>query len=216
MKITLAEMIEDFDIYPRMRVDGSHVARLAAALEAGETLPNIVIDAATKRIVDGFHRRRAMLRLYDPSRAVEVDARSYKSPKEMYLDALRLNSRHGKGITGVEQTAAILRGQAMRISVTELADSMALKPERVQVIVANKTGTIRGTEERVPLKRCVAHLKKLTRQQAQAMPSLPGQPQILLLKQLNLLIETAALRLDDEAVREELRRLKHNLNELEL
>src|SRR5688572_13414948 len=57
--IKASELVEDFDLYPRGDVDGTHVLSLVQALEAGVELPPIIACKKTKRIVDGFHRRRA-------------------------------------------------------------------------------------------------------------------------------------------------------------
>ena len=62
-KMQAAQLVEDFSLYPRSQVDGSHVQRLSEALLAGETLPSIIVDESG-RIIDGFHRRRAVMRAY--------------------------------------------------------------------------------------------------------------------------------------------------------
>ena len=219
-KIKIAELIEDFDLYPRSNIDSAHVANLAHALEAGEELPAIIIDERSKRIIDGFHRRRALLRILGDQAEIEVEARKYPSEKDMYIDAMRHNARHGKAITGSEQTGAILKAQRLHVSVDMIASSLGLTQERVQTIIQTKVGTIRyargPANEKIALKRSVHHLKSLTREQADAMDMFPGQPQVLLLRQLNKLIETDCIETENSQVIAELKRLRDALNEMEL
>jgi len=219
MKIKVGELIEDFGLYPRSQVDGVHVQDMVFALDAGEVFPNILIDEKSKRIVDGIHRERMYLRVFGPDAEIEVVARKYSSEKEMYLDALRLNARHGSGIKGAEKTGAILKGLQLKISENAIASSLGITVERIKEILQTKVGKVRyakGPEGKIPLKRCVYHLKVVTPKQAEAMDMLPGQSQVLLLRQLNKLIETDSINMDNPQVVEELVRLRDALNEMDL
>ena len=227
-KIKAAELVEDFSLYPRSQVDGAHVAQMVHTLEAGNSLPPIIIDAASKRIVDGFHRRRAVIRAFGDETEIEVESRKYASEKDMYLDAMMLNSRHGKGITGAEQTGAILKAKAFRISVDAIAASLGITQERVASIMGTKVAMVRtaspmrqGVTEigrMIPLKRSVRHLAgtTITDRQAEAMDGWPGQEQALLIRQLCSIIETNSIDKKNPKVIEGLRSLREVLNGLEL
>ena len=99
MKKRALDLIEDFDLYPRTTVDSLHVARIADSLAAGETVPAIIVDPKG-RVIDGLHRRRAALRVWGDDAMIECEVRTYANDKDAYLDAVRLNARHGKAITG--------------------------------------------------------------------------------------------------------------------
>lgn len=221
-KMKAAELIEDFSLYPRSQVDGAHVAQMVHALEAGNTLPRIIIDGPSKRVVDGFHRKRAALRAFGDDAEIEVEVRSYASEKDMYLDAMMLNSRHGKGITGAEQTGAILKAKAFRISVEAIASSLGITQERVASIMGNKVASVRqGTTalgRMIPLKRSVHHMAGtvITDRQAEAMDMFPGQAQSLLIHQLVKLIETNSIDKKNPRVIEGLRALRTALEGMEL
>ena len=62
-RINAAEVIVDFDLYPRDKVDTKHVLQIVDALVAGVELPTIITDKKSKRAVDGVHRLRACVRL---------------------------------------------------------------------------------------------------------------------------------------------------------
>jgi hypothetical protein len=220
-KMKVAELIEDFGLYPRSQVDGSHVQKLAEALLAGETLPPIIVDDSG-RLIDGFHRRRAVLRVHGDDAEIEVEVRQYANERERYLDALRLNARHGKGITGAELTGAILKAEHFKLKPKVVASALGIRTERVEKIRQTKTAELRQAVmahgKKIPLKRSVYHLagKTLTDPQAEAMDMLPGQPQALLVQQLIRLIETNSLDLDDERVVTGLARLRDLLVSLPL
>jgi len=204
-KTRVAELVEDFGLYPRSQVDGSHVQKLTEALLAGQKLPPIVVDESG-RIIDGFHRRRAVLRVHGDDADIEVEVRQYANDRERYLDTLRLNARHGKGITGAELTGAILKSEQFKLKPELVASALGIRTERVETIRQTKVAEVRQAVtahgKKIPLKRSVYHLagKTLTKKQAEAMDMLPGQPQPLLIQQLIRLIETNSLDLDDERV----------------
>jgi len=215
MEIKLAELIEDFDLYPRTQIDSLQVAKLTEAILAGETLPPIIVDESY-RIIDGFHRRRAFLRALGPEAKVEVEVRTYASDPERYLDALRLNCRHGKAITGAELTSAILKAERFELNSDMVASAVGIRAEKIKAIRQNKVAKVRGITsygKTMPLKKSVQHLagKTLTKSQVEAMSMLPGQPQLLLIRQLVVLIETNSINLDDPRIVEELLRLRHFL-----
>lgn len=221
-KMKAAELIEDFSLYPRSQVDGAHVAQMVHTLEAGNTLPPIIIDAASRRIVDGFHRKRAVLRAFGDEAEIEVEARKYASEKDMYLDAMMYNSRHGKGITGAEQTGAILKAKALRLSAEAIAASLGITQERVAAIMETKVASIRqgatALGRMIPLKRSVHHLAgtTITDRQAEAMDMFPGQAQSLLIYQLCKLIETNSIDRKNAKVLAGLKTLRDALNEMVL
>ena len=212
--IKAVELIEDFSLYPRSKVDATHVQYLAHSLAAGETLPPLIVDQQN-RLIDGFHRRRAYLRIFGDKSTVCVERRKYKEDKEAFLDALRLNSRHGKGITGSEQTGAIIKANQFKIDHESIASAMGITSERYQVITRSKIAKIDDSKMEIALKRSVMHLRrkgnKVSKSQVEAINSAPGQPQSLILLQINRLIESDLIDWDNEKVVNGFKRLWGNL-----
>jgi len=95
IKLKLFEVFRDFSVYPRKTVSAYHIGDLAAALRAGIKLPPIIICAATKKIVDGFHRWSAYKSVFGEDCEIECEVREYASEKELFRDAVALNSGHG-------------------------------------------------------------------------------------------------------------------------
>lgn len=56
--------------------------QLAESLQAGATLPPIVVERETSRVVDGFHRVEAHRRVYGREAMIEVIEKEYASEGE--------------------------------------------------------------------------------------------------------------------------------------
>ena len=218
-KIKAVQLVEDFGLYPRSIVDSTHVTALVAALEAGETLPPIIVDQKN-RVIDGFHRRRAALRFHGDKAVMDCEVRTYKTEAAAFLDALRLNSRHGKGIVGSEQTGAVIKARILKIEPELIASAMAITVERVEKITTKKITYITparklGVADEIPLKGSVRHLsgneRGVNKKQAEAIKHAPGQPQSLLIRQLNELLEAALIDWENSRVVAGMKRLSENL-----
>ena len=94
-KMKAAQLVLDFGLYPRNNVDEHNVKNLVDALAAGTELPPVIIDRKSKRVVDGFHRVRAHLRLFGDNAEIDVITKNYKNDAELFLDAMRYNASHG-------------------------------------------------------------------------------------------------------------------------
>ena len=101
--VPAASLVEDFALYPRHDVDGSHVADLARALRAGVVLPPVVADRATRRLADGWHRRRAAIRVHGAEAPIAVRFRDYADEAALFADAVELNSQHGRRLDRQDQ-----------------------------------------------------------------------------------------------------------------
>jgi hypothetical protein len=213
-KLQAALLIEDYDLYPRSAIDSVHVNEIVSAMEAGVEMPAVIIDEESKRIIDGFHRVRAVLKSKGEQAEIECDLRSYPSKKEMYLDAIRYNRGRGKDLNGAEMTGALLKGSEMRISIESLASVSGFTVEKVKSIIGVKTVEVKNTGgARIALHRSVQHMtgKIVSTKQAEVIESSPGQPMTLLLRQLNDLMETDLIDWTDSEVCIQFARLQGNL-----
>ena len=214
VRIPAVELVEDLSLYPRLQVDDWYVSRLAEALRSGAVLPPIVADRASKRIVDGFHRRRAALRAFGPTAEIDVLFREYRDEQSLYLDALRLNAYHGKRLTTAEEVRAVLRGQELGIEPRVIADTLAIRAEKLEGLLEKKTA--RGTVEPVViLKPCFDHLagQQLTQQQELANKHSGGHQASFYARMLIQLLESRAVDESNQRLMERLRQLHRLLTE---
>jgi len=220
VSMSLVELIEDFSIYPRVSVDDSHVSRLVKALMAGATLPPPIVDSKSKRIADGFHRKQAHLRVQGTGGVTDVLLRDYVSEDELLQDAISMNTTHGKSLD--EQDYA---------RCAKMLENRGIDEQRIAVIIHRSEPEVRkllfrvaraepgspnivpGTISTVILKRPVLHLadKVLTKEQADALPTVPGTNYHLLVRQLLDALRVDFINREDEKLQQALRELRDAL-----
>jgi hypothetical protein len=170
----VSKLIEDLSIYPRRIVNQNHVRDLTSALQAAEgadIFPPLTVDRRSKRIVDGFHRRRAFLAVLGPDAEIQAELRTYHSETELLLDAVRLNCVHGLNLYEIEKRRIVLKLSDLGVDDDEIAGALHVPPVRVQQIkvrvatVVDGDGAVLRLE---PLKRPLFHFQGRTMSEAQA------------------------------------------------
>lgn len=205
-RVPIDSLIEDQEIYPRHKVDGTHVSALVEAKAAGSNLPPVIADRATNRIVDGVHRWRAHKRSGDSTIAVEF--RDYENEADLLVDAVRLNSSHGRPLDSFDRTRSALLLQNAGCSIETIAITLHIPPPTVTTIVARIARTPAGIP--VPLKRPLLSKFKgetLTAEQVVAHRTAPGTSYKLLSRQLREGLEYGFVDLTDEVTVRELTQL---------
>lgn len=203
-------LFEDLDLYPRASVDGIHVQALADAIRSGATLPPVIACRATRRLVDGFHRRRAHLRVNGAYASIDVEWRDYATEADLYADAVALNAAHGRRLTGYDYRRIAIRGHALGLDAERVAALLHVTPDRLargHLTAEYVRGN--GDTEVIPLKRTLAHLAntRITDAHVRANAAAGGFAQAYYIKQVATLIETGALNATDTKLMEELMHL---------
>jgi hypothetical protein len=185
----LSELILDFDLYPRGKVDSQHATNMVISLEAGAELPPLVIEKKTKRIVDGFHRWRAYKQIYDLNFEVTCIEKTYKDDGDLFLDAMRYNSSHGRALTPHDMTGCIIKAKKFKLSDHLVGEALHLTTEKINGLRGARIGSVSGRP--IALKHTIQHMagKKLTKKQACANKKLSGMEQLFYVNQLVALIE---------------------------
>lgn len=136
-KVKLAELVEDWDIYPRHNYDSGYVRQLADALAAGETLPPPVVARKGMRIVDGWHRVRAYRRHLGAGAEIDADVRSYSSEADIVRDAVRLNSKHGRKLDEQDKARSALLLERHGVVIEEIKVILSMPVEKIRTITAS-------------------------------------------------------------------------------
>jgi hypothetical protein len=212
--VKAALLVEDLSIYPRFAVDQIYVRRLAEALLAGESLPPVVADRKSKRLVDGFHRRRAYIAAYGPEAEVPVEWKVYKDTREMFLDVLRYNAKHGRRLTAGEEVRCVLIGEELGVSREVVAETLGIRREVLEGKVERRIAE--GPATREVLKPAIAHLSgvHLTPEQIEVNKRLGGYKAGFYASQLILLIKGDCIDTKDEKLMARLRELYDLLSKL--
>ena len=210
-------LVLDRELSPRARLGSNHVRQLTEAIRAGATLPPIVVERDTSRVVDGFHRMEAYRRVYGREAIVEAEERDYTNEGELFLDAVRLNAIHGSRLASYDQLRCVAIAERLSISPDQVAGALSVRPSYVGDLSARRTGTELATSAPIPLKRTIEHMRgrPLTPEQIEVNTKLSGQSQTFYLGQLNMLAEANLFNLENPRVREGLRRLETNLDRLD-
>jgi hypothetical protein len=204
------ELKLDYNLYARQRVDSYHVAEMVESLKAGAVFPPVVADIDSKRVVDGFHRIHALQRLYKEKAEVDVMLKKYASEAEIYEDAMRLNSTHGRNLTSYDKAHCILRGRELGLPDDRIAGALHITGDRISELIAE-----RCTADSVVLKRTIEHFagKQVSEKQRDFIPRAGGMDQLFYINQVIALLETNSIDWSREKVKEGLTRLHKLLSE---
>lgn len=198
-KIKVAELVLDFDLYPRNNVDSHNVKNLVDALAAGAELPPVIIDKKSKRVIDGFHRVRAHLRHFGEGAEITAIEKSYKDDAAMFLDAMRYNASHGAKLDPCDRTHCILVGERLKIPLEAIAGALHMPTDKLGDLKTDRTAIGSGGLT-VALKRTNRHFagKTLTKRQEEANDRSSGMNQVFYVNQIIELIESEMLDTEDE------------------
>jgi hypothetical protein len=210
--IELAKLVEDFTLYPRNNVDSTHVADLVTALRAGEHVPPIIAEKKTLRVVDGFHRRRALIRVLGDTATVAVELRRYKSDTELFMDAVTLNARHGRKLDRHDQARIVLRLREMKVEDKMIAVTLHVPEPIVQTLAVRVVYSKEGLA--IPSKRGLKHLQgqKLTATQVQVIGSVRSAEVGRLCMELSGLLRENLVDLSNDTIVEQLRNLAEQID----
>lgn len=165
-KIKAALLVEDLSLYPRHQVDEQHARSLAVKLQAGEKFPPVTVEKGTLRIIDGFHRTRATLRVFGADAEIAVVEVEYASDAEAFVAAMRLNSKHGQPLSPYDLARCAVQAMQLGISDEDVAKALAITPIKLEDIKKRKTTT--GPDEQLePIKEVARHLAQETASEKQ-------------------------------------------------
>lgn len=214
-QIPIAELVLDFDLYPRNNLDSSQIASMIASIAIDAALPPIIVDRKTKRVVDGFHRVRATRKVKGDNATILCIERDYKNDQELFEDAVRYNAIHGVRLDKADRTRCIIIAERLHIPLARLAGALRMphpdvRTMRLTRIARDKHGL------RIPLKNTIRQWagRTLTDQQVEVNAKLSGMDQAFYARQLVLLIEADLLDRTDEKLMKQLERLHELLSQL--
>lgn len=137
-RVQLGSLIIDMGVYPRTEVDADHVFNLAEAFRAGAKFPPVVVCSKSLRVVDGAHRVAALQRSLGSSGEIEVIEKRYANDRDFFLDAIKLNSSHGKNLTREDRQRVSELGQALTIDVQVLGSALQMSFPAVNALSVSR------------------------------------------------------------------------------
>lgn len=212
-----AELVLDFDLYPRQQIDSQHVSEMIEADKAGVEFEPVVVDKKSKRITDGFHRHRKQVRMHGPDATIMAIEKDYKTDADMFLDAMRYNANHGRALATYDRAHAILLAGRLGIDDKGVADALGMTMERVATLRVDRHAKAGNGKlgRSVAIKRTIGHMagKKLTSGQVAVNKKLGGMNQLFYVRQLLMLFEEDLIDRENEELMKELKVLREKLSE---
>ena len=204
-RIKVATLILDYDLYPRAQIDGYHVNEMVEGLKAGTSFPPIIADAKSKRVIDGFHRVKALQKLYKEAAEADVMFLTYKSEAEMYEAAMKANSSHGRNLTSFDKAHSILKGKEFGLTDLQLAKALNVTVDRVAFLIQD-----RWTADKDVLKKTVSHFAgtHITQEQREFIPRAGGLDQLFYISQVIALLQSDSIDWTRDKVRAALKLLQ--------
>jgi hypothetical protein len=195
--VAVSSLVEDFGFYPRHSVDATHVANIARALRSGASLPPVVVDRTTRRIVDGFHRCRAAAVVGGDAAMIAVEWISPGSDAALFEEAVRRNATHGRRLDRQDEIRVTVLAEHFGLAETRVAAALQVEPERVMELRA-RVVIVEG--EPIPAKPLARHLygTAISESQAAALRGFSGTSPMLHIRQLTRALEQDLLDLSDE------------------
>ena len=210
-----AELVLDFDLYPRNNIDSHNVRNLIDALTEGVELPAVIIDKKSKRVVDGFHRVRAHLKYLGDDAKIGVVERSYKDEAAMFVDAMKYNAAHGCKLDPCDRTHCVIIAERLHIPIDKVAGALNMPADKLGSLRNGRTAKD-SAGLTIPLKRTVRHAagRRFNKRQVEANDKLSGMNQVFYVNQIIELIESDLLNKEDEGLIAKLRVLHGLLDDV--
>ena len=206
-RLKLNQLKLDYDLYPREHVDNYHVRELVEALEAEANFPPILIDAKTKRVIDGFHRVEAFRRVWGDDALIEAEAKEYASEADMFADAMEANSKHGRGLSPYDKARSIAKAETLGITLDKVSSLLQLTVDTVKEMKQERFAYYQT--KLVALKRSAMHLagQELDEEQMNYARKAGGLNQGFYINQVIAMLESDSLDDKNERVMNLLRKL---------
>lgn len=208
----VSEIIEDFTIYPRNLVDDVWISELSQHLRSGANFPPVLIDKKSKRLVDGFHRRRAYIRVFGPDCDIPTEVMSFKNDADLFLESMRRNGTHGKPLSTVDRLRCVDRGRAFGLTIEVIASTLNIEPRKLEAKAELRITTGENGESVILKRSMVRPIGPATNDQKRAINAAAGKISFHA-KSLYDLLRLNLLDLNDATILQDLYNLRDVLNE---
>ena len=127
----ISELIIDSELYPRIKSGWLTAYQYAQAMKANSIFPPITVGIykGKKYVVDGVHRIEAKKLLKE--NYIDAIVKPYESEKEMFVDAVKLNSTHGRPLSVQEKVRIIDKLEKMQFSLQDISEIVKVPIDKI-------------------------------------------------------------------------------------
>ena len=214
--IKISDLTLDKSIYPRKTTSWYNVNSYAEAMRTGAEFPPIVVAKFEnkKYLVDGWHRVGA----YNMNKVEFVQAETWKpkNENEIFIEAVKRNSVHGRQFSFQEKLMIVDKLQKMKVSKDLVSEITGLTPEKMKKYTISRLARI-TTGEPVILKSTFKHLagSELTDDEIELQESIPVySSQELMLNNMVSMLENQLFDWNDPEILTKLDRIRYLIGKL--
>jgi len=206
----------DKELYPRIFVDFTTVARYLNAMRSGENFPPIRVAELDGQylLVDGAHRLNAHKAMKETH--VQVEVLTGLDRKQIYLEAIKANVSHGRPLSTQEVTKICITLKNWEMSEQQIQSIVRIPADHLGDFVAKRMTRITETQEEIALKK---PLQGLSIADLPTMPNqtgVGGRSQVSLLEAVISILKNGWIDLKSELITERLRTVHRLIGELNI
>lgn len=151
--LKISELTCDEKLYPRIKLGWLTAYQYSQAMLSGSEFPPITVGSFEGKmyVVDGWHRIEAKKLLKEEY--IQANVKTYDSFKDMFVDAVKLNSVHGRPLSVQE-----------KVRIIELLKQYGIEKEQITEIVKIPVDKIERFSTRAIVKPngTIEYLKSVT------------------------------------------------------
>ena len=159
-KMKVLELILDWKLWPRHeagKLDSTNVAKLKDILKSGRSFNTpIIVDAASLRVIDGFHRSRALLDVFGDEAETDVLLRDYDNEVAMRMEAAKCANTGALQLTPKDRVHFALGMRRDHVPWPLISEALDMDVERIRKLVDGRSVTTR--EGKIAVSAAVAPL----------------------------------------------------------
>lgn len=152
--LKISEIHIDSRLYPRMHTDYITIARYINAMNSGAVFPPIKVaksSGGVNILVDGRHRMEATQGCKGTH--IQAEVTEGMSDKEIFLEAVKANVKHGKQFSTQEVTQIAVTMQDMKMSLDEISEIIRIPSNRIEAFIAKRIVRITETGQSIAIKK---------------------------------------------------------------
>lgn len=194
LKISKLEF--DSELYPRMKTGWQTAYQYAQAMKAGSEFPSILVGSLDRKhyVIDGWHRIEALKMLKE--NYVHAIIKPFESKKEMFAEAVRVNSKHGRPLSVQEKVRIIHKLGELKFSLKEISKIVKVPVDKIELF---KVRTVIGPNGKPVYQKSVTTKAGITEPINQSSFNVRSVRHLLV--QLVELLETGSFEFDDDEVK---------------
>jgi hypothetical protein len=203
------------DLYPRNKPSWQLSHEYTEKVKMGIKFPPIIVGKykGKKYLIDGYHRLDA----YKNNKVEFVDCETinYNDKKQMFIDAVKYNSTHGRPYTFQEKIGIVMRLEKINVDKNTISKIIGISTNNIKRFKAERiTTSPRG--EQIVLKAPFKHLagQGIDKEQMEANVRTVGKGQHQLISMLIRMVESDSIDLENKAIMASLKHLYKNLKNI--